>query len=94
MGMKVAGFFQTHSRLTLIGSSDYFKTRPWVLLLRKLIDQHQFVLCSKFCLTFKPFQGYKVNRLSNTFKKFYGRHTGLVGQYKKNVCQMFADSIS
>ena len=39
-------------------------------------------------------QGYKVNRLSNTFKKFYGRHTNLVGQYKKNVCQMFADSIS
>ena len=39
-------------------------------------------------------QGYKVNRLSNTFKKFYGRHTDLVGQYKKNVCQMFADSIN
>ena len=39
-------------------------------------------------------QGYKVNRLSNTFKKFYGRHIDLVGQYKKNVCQMFADSIS
>ena len=39
-------------------------------------------------------QGYKVNRLSNTFKKFYGRHADLVGQYKKNVCQMFADSIS
>ena len=39
-------------------------------------------------------QGYKVNRLSNTFKKFYGRHTDLFGQYKKNVCQMFADSIS
>ena len=38
-------------------------------------------------------QGYKVNRLSNTVKKFYGRHTYLVGQYKKNVCQMFADSI-
>ena len=34
-------------------------------------------------------QGYKVNRLSNTFKKFYGRHTDLVGQYKKSVCQMF-----
>ena len=27
-------------------------------------------------------------------KKFYGRHTDLVGQYKKNICQMFADSIS
>ena len=39
-------------------------------------------------------QGYNVNCLSNTFKKFYGRHTDLVGQYKKNVCQMFADSIS
>ena len=39
-------------------------------------------------------QGYKVNRLSNTFKKFYSRQTCLVGQYKKNVCQMFADSIS
>ena len=39
-------------------------------------------------------QSYKVNRLSNTFKKFYGRHTDPVGQYKKNVCQMFADSIS
>ena len=39
-------------------------------------------------------QGQKVNRLSHTFKKFYGRHTELVGQYKKRVCQMFADSIS
>ena len=39
-------------------------------------------------------QGYKLNCLSNTFRKFYGRHTDLVGQYKKNVCQMFADSIS
>ena len=39
-------------------------------------------------------QGYTVNGLSNTFKKFYGRHTDLVGQYKKNVCQMFPDSIS
>ena len=39
-------------------------------------------------------QGYKVNCLSNTFKKFYGRHTDLVRQYKKSFCQMFADSIS
>ena len=27
-------------------------------------------------------QGYKVNHLSNTLKKFYGRHTDLCGQYK------------
>ena len=39
-------------------------------------------------------QGYNVNRLLNIFKKFYGRHTDLVGQYKNNVCQMFADSFS
>ena len=37
---------------------------------------------------------YKINRLSNTFKKFYGRHTDLVGQYKKNICQVFADCTS
>ena len=39
-------------------------------------------------------RGYEVNHLCNTFKKFYGRHTDLVGQYKKSVCQMFADSIT
>ena len=47
-----------------------------------------------FILTRLLSQGYKVNRLSNTCKKFYGRHTDLVGQYKKSVFQMFADSIS
>ena len=67
----------------------------------------QLVRYARCCLSYSDFlirhralvkrllsQGYKVNRLSNTFKKFYGRHTDLVGQYKKNVCQMFADSIS
>ena len=34
-------------------------------------------------------QGYKINRLSNTFKKFYSRHTDLFGQYKKNVCEIW-----
>ena len=53
-----------------------------------------FLLCHKALVTRLLSQGYKVNRLSNTFKKFYGRHIDLVGQYKKNVCQMFADSIS
>ena len=53
-----------------------------------------FLLRHRALVTKLLSQGYKVNRLSNTFKKFYGRHTDLVGQYKKNVCQMFADSIS
>ena len=53
-----------------------------------------FLLCHRALLTRLLSQGYKVNRSSNTFKKFYGRHTDLVGQYRKDVCQMFADSIS
>ena len=53
-----------------------------------------FLLRQRALVTRLLSQGYKVNRFSNTFKKFYGRHMDLVGQYKKNVCQMFADSIS
>ena len=53
-----------------------------------------FLICHRALVKRLLSQGYKVNRLSNTFKKFYGRHTDLVGQYKKNVCQMFADPIS
>ena len=52
------------------------------------------LLCQRALVTRLLSQGYKVNHLSNTFKKFYGRHTDLVGQYRKDVCQMFADSIS
>ena len=54
----------------------------------------EFLICHRALVKRLLSQGYKVNHLSNTFKKFYGRHTDLVGQYKKNVCQMFADSIS
>ena len=53
-----------------------------------------FLLCHRALVTRLLSKGYKVNHLSNTFKKFYGRNTDLVGQYKKNVCQMFADSIN
>ena len=53
-----------------------------------------FLICHRALVKRLLSQGYKVNHLSNTFKKFYGRHTDLVGQYKKNVCQMFADSVS
>ena len=53
-----------------------------------------FLLHHRALVTRLLSQGYEVNRLSNTFEKFYGRHTDPVGQYKKNVCQMFADSIS
>ena len=47
-----------------------------------------FLLRHRALVTRLLSQGYIVNRLSNIFKKFYGRHTDLVGQYKKNVCQM------
>ena len=45
-----------------------------------------FLLRHRALVTRLLAQDYKVNRLSNTFKKFYGRHMDLVGHYKKNVC--------
>ena len=42
-----------------------------------------FLKCHRALVTRLLSQDYKINRLSNTFKKFYGRHTNLVGQYKK-----------
>ena len=45
-----------------------------------------FLLRHRALVTRLLSQGYKVNRLSNTFEKFYGRQTDLVGQKKKNVC--------
>ena len=53
-----------------------------------------FLLRHRALVTRLLSQGYKVDPLSKTFKKVYGRHTDLVGQYKKNVCQMFPDFIS
>ena len=53
-----------------------------------------FLLRHRALVTRLVSHGYKLNRFFNTFKKFYGRHTALVGQYQKNVCQMFANSIS
>ena len=53
-----------------------------------------FLSCHRALVTRLLSECYKVNRLSNTLKKFYGRNTDLVGQYKKNVCQMFADCTS
>ena len=38
-----------------------------------------FLLCHRALVTRLLLQGYKVNRSSNTFKKFCGRHTDLVG---------------
>ena len=57
-------------------------------------DYSDFLSCHRALVTRLLSQGYKVNCLSNTFKKFCGRHIDLVGQYKKNVCPMFADSFS
>ena len=74
-----------------------FKSVLTLLLLLTLLlfsNYSDFLICHRALVKRLLSQGYQVNRLSNTFKKFYGRHTDLVGQYKKNVCQMFADSIS
>ena len=65
-----------------------------ILCARCCSNYSDFLLCHRALVTRLLSQGYKANCLSNTFMKFYGRHMDLVGQYKKNVCQMFADSIS
>ena len=39
----------------------------------------RYAQCCSIIVTFITSQGYKVN----CFSKFYGRHTDLVGQYKK-----------
>ena len=39
-------------------------------------------------------QGDRANLLPNTFYNFYDRRAKLVGQYKKKICETFADSIS
>ena len=48
-----------------------------------LTDYNDILLSHSALVTRFPSQGYKVNHLSNTIKKFCGRHTDLVGQYKK-----------
>ena len=57
-------------------------------------NYNDFLLRHRALVTKLLSQGYKVDPLSKTFKKVYGRHMDLVRQYKKNVCQMFADFIS
>ena len=53
-----------------------------------------FLSCHRALVTRFLSQGYKINCLSNTLRKFCGRHIDLVKQYKKNVCEMFADRTS
>ena len=41
-------------------------------------NYNDFLSCHRALVTRRLSQGYKVNCLSNTFKKFYGRHTDLL----------------
>ena len=75
-------------------SSYIPSAQPMVSMLIRYACCCSNVLLQRALVTGLLSQGYKVNHFSNTFIKFYGIHTYLVGQYKKNVCQMFADFIS
>ena len=77
-----------------IPSAPAYGASQLICYARCCSNYSDFLLRHRALVTRLMLQGYKVNSLSNTFKKFYGRHTDIVGQYKKNVCQMFADSIS
>ena len=37
-------------------------------------------------------QGYKKNRLSNTFKKFYDRYSELIGKYRVSLSNLLQDA--
>ena len=37
-------------------------------------------------------QGYEVEHLRNSFKKFYGRYPDLIGKHQRSVKDMVADS--
>ena len=62
-----------------IYASQLFRYACWLSNYSDFLSRHRALV------TRHPSQGYKVNRLSNTFKKFYGRHTDLVGEYKKRM---------
>ena len=52
-------------------------------------NYNEVLSCHRALFTELLSQHCKVNHLS---KKFYGRHSDLIGQYKKNVRQMLANS--
>ena len=39
-------------------------------------------------------QGYKINRLRNSFQTFYGRYPDVVAKYQKSVRDLMNDSFS
>ena len=53
-----------------------------------------FLLRHRALVTRRLSQGYKVNRLSNTFKNFYGRYMDFSWTMQEKCVKLFADSIS
>ena len=70
-----------------IPSAPAYGVYPFQLIryARCCSNYSDFLLRHRALVTRLLSQGYNVNRLSNTFKKFYGRHTDLVRQYRKDV---------
>ena len=67
-------FFHQHQPTVSMNLSSYA---------RCCSNNSDFLSRHKALVTRLLSQGYKINHLSNTFKKFYDRHTDLVGQHKK-----------
>ena len=92
-GFHIVNFPFMSSNIPSAPAFDVYESQP-IRYARCCSNYSDFLLRHRALVTRLLSQGYKVNHLSNTFKKFYGRHTDLVRQYKKNVCPMVADSIS
>ena len=92
-GFHIVNFFFISSNIPSAPAYDVYASQL-IRYARCCSNYSDFLSRHRSLVTRLLSQGYKVNRLSNTFKKFYGIHKDLVGQYKKHVCQMFSDSIS
>ena len=93
-GFHIVNFPFMSSNIPLAPAYGVYASHQLICYARCFSNHSDFLPRHRALVTRLLSQGYKVNRLSNTLKKFYGRQTDLVGQYKKSVCQMFADTIS
>ena len=76
-GFHIVNFPFMSSNIPSAPAYGVYASQP-IRYARCCSNYSDFLLRHRALVTRLLSQGYKVNRLSNTFKKFYGRHTDLV----------------